>query len=90
MLITGIISFYISKQLTKTISKQINKINYSKLSFSILVLLTVMILSVSNFWGLIVFLVSTLTGIYCISLGVKKSLMMGCLMIPTILFYLRI
>jgi TctA family transporter len=41
----------------------------------------------SGFLGIVILIASTFTGIYCNSLNVKKTHMMGCLLIPTILFY---
>jgi len=43
---------------------------------------------VSGFLGLFVLAASTATGIYCISLGVKRTNMMGCLLLPVIILYL--
>jgi len=88
--ITGIIAFFLTLNLTKLFANYINKINYTILSSSTLIFLTIIIFLISNWIGLIVFLVSTLTGIYCISLGAKRTNMMGCLLIPTIIFYLFI
>ncbi len=89
-LLTGIISFFTTKKITTIISKKINNFSYTKISFGILTFLTIMIILISGIWGLIIFIISTLTGIYCISLKTRKTLMMGCLMIPTILFYIGI
>jgi len=88
MLISGIISFYWAKHLAKTFSKQINKINYTKLSLGIIILLVIMVGLLCGFLGLFVLILSTALGIYCNSLGVRKTLMMGCLMVPTIILYL--
>lgn len=64
------------------------KVNYKKLSIGIIALLSVLILLISGIWGFVIFIISTATGIYCISLNVKKTQMMGCLLIPTIILYL--
>jgi len=88
ILISGIISFFLTKFLTKFLSQRINKINYSILSIATLIFLVIIVFIFSGFLGEIILIASTLTGIYCNSLGVKKTHMMGCLLIPTILFYL--
>jgi putative membrane protein len=88
ILISGIISFFITKFLAKKISLKISEINYSFFSWLMLGMLCLVILGVSGFFGLIIFAISTITGLYCISLNVKRANMMGCLLIPTILFYL--
>lgn len=89
-LISGIISFFITKNLGKIISIHINKINYTYLSIITLIILIIIIILVSNIIGLIIFILASLTGIYCISLKIKRTNMMGCLLIPTILFYLNL
>ena len=87
-LISGIISFFLTINLTKFFTKKINKINYTFFSLGTLIFLTIIIFLIAGFFGLAVFTVSTLTGIYCISLGVRRTNMMGCLLLPTIIFYL--
>lgn len=88
VLISGIISFFLTKHLAKFFSKNINKINYTKLSITTLTILAIIITTVSRLSGLLVFIVATLTGIYCINQKVRRTQMMGCLLIPVILFYL--
>jgi putative membrane protein len=87
-LISGIISFFLTISLAKLFSTKIGSLNYSLLSSITLFILILIIFLVSGFLGILVFLISTLTGIFCISLEVKRTHMMGCLLIPTILFYL--
>jgi len=87
VLISGIISFFLTKILTKFFSQRINKINYSFLSIITLIFLVILVFIFSGLWGFLVLVASTLTGIYCNSLNVKKTHMMGCLLIPTIIFY---
>jgi len=87
VLISGVISFFLTKIMTKFFSQRINKINYSFLSILTLIFLLIIVFFFSGFLGIIVLIASTLTGIYCNSLNVKKTHMMGCLLIPTILFY---
>ncbi|MBU0894584.1 MAG: tripartite tricarboxylate transporter permease [Nanoarchaeota archaeon] len=88
ILISGVISFYLTKNLAKFFSHKITKINYTKISLATLLILTLIVVLVSGFWGLLILIISTLTGIYCIKLKVKRTLMMGCLMLQTILWYL--
>jgi putative membrane protein len=87
-LISGIISFFLTISLAKLFSTKIGSLNYSLLSSITLFVLILVIFLVSGYLGILVFLISTLTGIFCISLEVKRTHMMGCLLIPTILFYL--
>ena len=88
IIISGIISFFLTDFLAKFFSQKINKINYSLLSIATIVLLFVVILFVSGFFGIIVLLISTMTGIFCISLCVRRTNMMACILLPVILWYL--
>jgi putative membrane protein len=88
IIFAGIISFFLTLFLARFFSQKITKINYTTISIITLVFLTIIIFLVSSFVGLFVFIVSTLTGIYSISLGVRRTQMMGSLLIPTIIFYL--
>ena len=87
-LISGIISFFLTKKLSILFIRYIEKIDYNKLSKWTILFLSVLILIISGILGLFVFGISTLVGLYCIQLNVKKTQMMGCLLIPTILLYL--
>ncbi len=84
----GIIAFFITIFLAKLFSEKITKINYTYLASATLIILTIIVFLVSGFLGLGILIASTLTGIYSISLKVRRTQMMGCLLIPTILFYL--
>ncbi len=88
VLISGIISFFLTKHLTKLFANKINKINYTVLSIITLILLISIIIIFSGFLGLLILIASTLVGIYCNSLAIKKTHMMGCLLIPTMIYYL--
>ena len=87
ILISGIIAFFLTKKLAKIIATKINEINYLKIALFTLILLSILTLLVSGFMGILILIASTFTGIYCISLNVKRTNMMGSLILPTILFY---
>ena len=87
ILITGWASFFLTKFLAKILSQKINKINYVRLSLGTLAVLSLVVFIFSGFLGFIVLIISTITGIYCNSFNVRKTNMMGCLIIPTIILY---
>ncbi len=87
-LFSGIISFFVVKKLSIWFLKVMEKINYKYLSIGIILFLSGLIFIVSGLAGLAIFIISTATGVYCIQLNVKKTQMMGCLLIPTIILYL--
>jgi putative membrane protein len=88
LLISGIVAFFISMFLAKYFSNRIEQINYVLISKIVLIFLSLIVFIFSGAMGFFVFGVSTLTGIYCISLKIKRTHMMGCLLVPTIFFYL--
>ncbi len=85
---SSIVSFFLTLKLAKVFSKNINKINYKYLSFTILIFLTLTVLIFSGFPGLLIFTTATSIGLTCILMKVKRLHLMGSLMLPTILFYL--
>ncbi len=88
LLISGIIAFFLVKNLSKFLIKKVQKINYMWLAIGTLIFLVILISFISGWKGLLVLITSTITGLYCISLGVRRTNMMGCLLLPVILFYL--
>lgn len=88
LIVSGFISFFMTIYLAKIFSKKIEKISYSLLSLITLTTLTAIIYLISRLPGLFVFILSTFTGIYSIGLKVRRTQMMGCLLVPTILFFL--
>jgi len=88
ILISGILSFFITLKLAKFFSTKIQSINYTLLCELTLIVLIIIVFLVSGFLGLFVLAASTATGIYCISLGVKRTNMMGCILLPVIILYL--
>jgi len=94
IIISGIFAFALTLYISKIVSRNIHKIKYSKLSLAILIILFIIVLIFSDqtllgkFLSLQLFITSTSLGIFTISSGIKRMHLMGCLLIPTILFYL--
>ncbi len=88
IIISGFFSAWITLVLAKGATKIFPKLSYKKISLSIIGLVIVMSLIMSGPLGLFVLLVSSATGFYCISLGVRRTNMMGSLLLPTIILYL--
>ncbi|MEK6919170.1 MAG: tripartite tricarboxylate transporter permease [Nanoarchaeota archaeon] len=87
-LIAGIICFFVGIFVSKKISSIISVVNYKLVSLLVLALIVFLVLFFCGFLGLLVFSVSSLLGLLTISLGVRRTNLMGCLLIPTIIFYL--
>jgi putative membrane protein len=84
----GIIMFFISQKISLIFSKIISNLNYKKISLTVLFFLVAINFFIVGKTGLLVLAVATLLGLLCQESGVRKGILMGCLIIPTILFYL--
>jgi putative membrane protein len=88
IIISGILSFFITLFIARIFSRIINKIDYTKLSASIIILLIILVLIFSGLLGFLLMIISTSLGLCCIYAGVRRTHLMGCLIIPAILFNL--
>lgn len=88
IIISGIIAFFIAIQLAKAFSKIINKVNYNILSIIIIIFLISLVFIFSGLLGLLLMLISTSLGLACIHLGIRRTHLMGCLIIPAIILSL--
>ena len=87
-ILSGLIAYIIGKKISEKSAMYITKINYRVISLCALILMIIVILIFSNFLGLLVFLIGTSIGIFTTTSEVKRTTMMGCLIIPTLIYYL--
>lgn len=85
--ITCFVSAVITLRLGKIIIRMINNLNYGKINVSIIITLIILVFVFTGWIGLFVSLVGTFIGILAIMLGVRRSHLMGFLVIPTILYF---
>jgi len=90
ILISSFIAFFLTLSISKVFSKIISRINYTWLSLIILAFLSLIILIFSGISGFLLYLVSTLTGLCAIESETRRTNLMGCLMLPSILLYLPV
>jgi len=90
IILSGIISFLLGIQISKTSSKYINKINYKTLSIIIISILIIINIIFSNLLGLLTLISATALGIFTILSGSRRLNLMGSLLVPTIIFYLTL
>ncbi|MBU5574846.1 MAG: tripartite tricarboxylate transporter permease [Candidatus Aenigmatarchaeota archaeon] len=81
---SAIITYFLAKKLIKTITK----INYSKLLFLVLIYLIFVVYLFSNFLGILILICATIIGMLPIKFGVNRTHTLGCLILPTVIFYL--
>ncbi len=87
-IITIICVSVITIYLAKFFAQKLNKINYSLMSAVMFVILLIVLIIFTNYLGLVVFVTGTALGIFATHSNIRKINLMGCLMVPTILFYL--
>jgi len=88
VIISGIVAFILAVNISKLTAKYINKIKYAKLSIIIITFLALLTLYFTGPLGLLVFTISASLGIFTILTKIRRMHLMGCLLVPTILFYL--
>lgn len=86
--ITSIAAIFLTIQISKFFATHINKFHYSKISIAVITLLAIITIAFSGFTGLLIFLTATCLGLTAIYSGIRRSHLMGSLLIPTILLYL--
>jgi len=86
-LIAGAIATFLALKISKIFAKFITKIVYNKLCIGIITFITILVFIFSQFYGLLVLVVSTALGMVAPLVGVKRSHAMGCLMLPVILYF---
>jgi len=86
--ISGTIAFFLTIPLSKFFARKISKLNYRFLSIIIFLFLSIISTIFSGWLGLLIFLIATSLGFFTISKGIRRTHLMGCLMLPTIIFYL--
>jgi len=88
IIFSAIASIFITIKISEFFAKNIHKINYTKISYFVLIFIILIITMFSGFIGLLILTASTFLGLTCIYLGIRRGFLMGSLLIPTILFYL--
>ncbi|MFA6461949.1 MAG: tripartite tricarboxylate transporter permease [Candidatus Woesearchaeota archaeon] len=78
----------ISLRLSKLFAKYISKVNYRRLIWGILVFITLLTFYFDGFVGLVILAVSTSVGLVAAKWGIGKNHLMGCLIVPVILYFI--
>ena len=87
-LIVGSIATIVTLNIAKIFSKIMTKISYQKTAISIIILIIVLTYFLSGILGFLVLTVSTMVGLIPPLKGIGRNHLMGCLIIPVILFFL--
>jgi len=83
----SIISYYATIYLGDRISGMLSKIDYSKLCTAVLIFLTLMVVMFTGWFGLVIFLISTIVGMVSSFAKIRKTHAMGVILLPVILYF---
>lgn len=86
-LITLPIVIFLTLKISDKILKNINKINYKKISIGIILLIISLVLTITKLEGLVVLITATSMGILAQKFEIERINLTGCLILPVI-FYL--
>lgn len=86
-LVAGGLGAILTLRISKVFSKWIVKVNYTKLILVVLGFVTLLAFFFDGFLGLTILAASTAVGIIASSWGVGKNHLMGCLILPVILYF---
>jgi len=86
--VTSFCAFFLGFYISKFFARHIGSFNYKILSSIIIGILFLVVILFSNWLGLVVLITGGAIGVFAILSGVKRIHLMGCLLIPTIVFYL--
>lgn len=86
-LVAGGLATIITIYFSKIFAKLIVKVNYQKLVKGIIIFITILTFFFDGFIGLTILLTATAIGLVASSWGVGKNHLMGCLILPVILYF---
>lgn len=87
-LVAGGVSVLLASKFSKIFSTIICKVNYCKLCLTIIFIIITLVFIISGWLGLVVLFVSSLLGIIPSLKGTGKNHMMGCLLVPIIIYFM--
>jgi putative membrane protein len=89
IVLTSLFSYLSTIQIGNNAHNLLKKLNYSKLSISVLIGLTLMVYLFTGFFGLFIFVISIPIGMLASFMKVRKSHAMGVILLPVILYFLK-
>ena len=87
-LIAGGIATIITLKLARLFTKFIGTINYKKLCLGVLLVIFILVAIISGWLGILILIISTFLGLLTELKQITKSQMMGCLIIPVIIYFI--
>jgi TctA family transporter len=87
-LISAGTAVFIALFVSKGFIKLLKKMNYSLVAKIVIAILFILTIIFSGLQGIFVLLIATGIGLYCNQFGVQKSMMMACIMLPVMIYFM--
>ncbi|MEZ5335200.1 MAG: tripartite tricarboxylate transporter permease [Methanolobus sp.] len=88
ILLTSLLSYFSTIYLGNNVHHLLEKLDYRKLCYSIIIFLTAMVFLSTGMFGILIFTIAIPVGMLASFMGVKKSHAMGVILVPVILQFL--
>lgn len=88
LLFIGGIALLLGCYLSKSLLSVLVKVPYKTLVYSILFFLIIMVAVLSSFQGMLILLVATGLGLLAQHYGAQRNMLLGCLLLPVLLYFL--
>ena len=88
MCLAGILTYPVTIAIGGSAASIFSRLNYRMLNASVLLFLIVMCLAMTGFLGLLIFLISTMIGLAPNFVNVRKTCLMGVLLLPCITYFI--
>ena len=88
MVVSSVFAFILGIYISKISSNLMNKINYTKITLIVVIILILVNIFLTNWLGLIILVTASFLGIYTILSNSRRINLMGSLILPSIIFYL--
>ncbi len=85
---TAILACGLALLLARGFARVIQKLNYRKLMMGIIIFISILLPIISGWLGIVVAAVATLIGMLPTIFNIGKNHLMGCLLLPTILYFM--
>ncbi|HLD39428.1 MAG TPA: tripartite tricarboxylate transporter permease [archaeon] len=87
LLVAGLSAIITLKMAKRTLSSM-EKVNYANISKIVILLIILMTLFFTGIYGMLLLVTCTALGIFANMAGIRRGILMGVLILPTIIFYL--
>ena len=86
-LLAGGIATFLTLGISRVFANFMNRLNYKMLALGVIAFIVALTVYFSGFVGLLILIISTSVGLVAPLTNVKRSLSMGCLLLPVILYF---